>query len=233
MDEYTDINKFFTLKRYEYYLSQVNNPSDVLEIGVGDFTGTKYLRESFPEDVTVYSLDPDPPETLNPFVLEYSAQDYAKEFSGTSNFDLVVLSHVLEHVELSEAKEILEAAWALTSPGGQLIVGVPNANSLHRKLGVRIGLLNNLHSLNEADIRLGHKRVWGYAEFVKFCSDILPKSADIIFGGTQLKIQPNSELEEKLNTEDGLKYLNALFDMGINLPYNAADIHCIATKVQK
>lgn len=234
MDEYTDINKYFTEKRYEYYLSMIQNPKSILEIGVGDLTSTRYLYENVPDGVTVHAVDPDPPPGTNPFdpyVFPNTAQEFVKY---NQRYDLVILSHVLEHVELDEASEIINAAYELTLPGGHLIIDVPNANSLHRRVGVDMGILPNIFSLNDEDIRLGHKRVWGSTEFKDFCSDNLlsnPQTDRLIFGGTQLKVQPNSELKEKLSTEEGRKYLDSLFSIGRLFPSFAADIYCVVEKV--
>ncbi|HWN68041.1 MAG TPA: hypothetical protein VNM90_10415, partial [Haliangium sp.] len=36
----------------------------------------------------------------------------------------------------------------------------PNAESVHRRIGQRMGLLARLTDLNEADLRIGHRRVY-------------------------------------------------------------------------
>ena len=42
-------------------------------------------------------------------------------------------------------------------------VAVPNAGSLHRRLGVRAGMLDSIVSLTPADERIGHRRVYSPA----------------------------------------------------------------------
>ena len=50
------------------------------------------------------------------------------------------------------------ASWL--TPGGRLLIIVPNALSIHRRLGVQMGLLGSPYELNEADQLIGHKRVY-------------------------------------------------------------------------
>jgi SAM-dependent methyltransferase len=75
-----------------------------------------------------------------------------------AEFDVAVLGHVLEHV--ADPVEILGVARDLVRPGGDVLVTVPNALSLHRLAGVRMGLLAEPWSLNEDDVRIGHRRVY-------------------------------------------------------------------------
>ena len=44
------------------------------------------------------------------------------------------------------------------APGGVAAIAVPNARSLHRLVGQRAGLLDDLYRLSEHDLALGHRR---------------------------------------------------------------------------
>lgn len=81
-----------------------------------------------------------------------------EEFEAARNFDVIVASHVLEHVD--QPVELLAHLGQLLKPGGTLIGLVPNAESLHRRLGLAMGLSKQLDDLSERDYLVGHKRVY-------------------------------------------------------------------------
>lgn len=85
-------------------------------------------------------------------------EQLAEDFSTAERFDEVVLSHVLEHVE--EPVRLLATARSLLQEAGRVLVAVPNAGSLHRRLGVRAGFLHSITSLTPADLQIGHRRVY-------------------------------------------------------------------------
>jgi SAM-dependent methyltransferase len=72
--------------------------------------------------------------------------------------DTIVASHFLEHVD--EPVDLLRRFARWLAPGGRALLVVPNAGSLHRQIGRRMGLLRELTDLNDGDLRLGHKRVY-------------------------------------------------------------------------
>ena len=81
-----------------------------------------------------------------------------EDFSAVRNFDVVLASHVLEHVD--RPVELLIDLSQLLRPGGVLVGLVPNAESLHRRLGVAMGLSKKLDDLSERDYLVGHQRVY-------------------------------------------------------------------------
>lgn len=87
-----------------------------------------------------------------------------EEFTTDEKFDVVLLSFILEHVE--DPVSILKKVKTFIKPNGCLFVMVPNAESLHRRVGKAMGLIPKLNSLNESDIRQGHRRVYNLNELV-------------------------------------------------------------------
>jgi 2-polyprenyl-3-methyl-5-hydroxy-6-metoxy-1,4-benzoquinol methylase len=87
----------------------------------------------------------------------------AEDFHSATRFDTVVLSHVLEHVDDPEG--LLRTAATHLGPGGRVIGVVPNAGSLHRRIGVRMGALTDIHDLTESDLAIGHRRVYDVETF--------------------------------------------------------------------
>src|SRR5206468_644522 len=81
-----------------------------------------------------------------------------EEYAPGRAFETAVLGHVLEHV--ADPVTILRATRDLLGPHGVAIVTVPNADSIHRQIGVAMGMLASTTELNEADHRIGHRRVY-------------------------------------------------------------------------
>jgi 2-polyprenyl-3-methyl-5-hydroxy-6-metoxy-1,4-benzoquinol methylase len=73
-------------------------------------------------------------------------------------FEDIVMVRVLEH--LDDPVGILQKLAGYLAPQGQLHLVVPNARSLHRRLGKAMGLLASLDSFSPRDIQYGHRRVY-------------------------------------------------------------------------
>ena len=94
-----------------------------------------------------------------------------EDFEAVKNFDVILASHILEHVD--QPVELLTHLGGLLRPGGILIGLVPNAESLHRRLGVAMGLSKQLDDLSERDVLVGHQRVY----------DLMMLKQDLMQGG--------------------------------------------------
>jgi 2-polyprenyl-3-methyl-5-hydroxy-6-metoxy-1,4-benzoquinol methylase len=81
-----------------------------------------------------------------------------EEFLTEDRFEDVVMVRVLEHVE--DPVATLAKLGSFLKPEGQLHVVVPNARSLHRRVGKAMGLLKDLTDFSPRDIQYGHKRVY-------------------------------------------------------------------------
>jgi 2-polyprenyl-3-methyl-5-hydroxy-6-metoxy-1,4-benzoquinol methylase len=82
-------------------------------------------------------------------------------FTPAEPYDAVLALHVVEHVDDPVPLMRHLAGWL--RPGGRLIVVVPNAESLHRQLAVRMGLQPTLDTLSARDHLVGHRRVYALA----------------------------------------------------------------------
>jgi SAM-dependent methyltransferase len=81
---------------------------------------------------------------------------FFEEFTPGAEVDAVEMGFVLEHVD--DPAAVLARYAGFLRPGGTIVVVVPNARALHRRLGQAAGLLDNLFRLSPADLELGHKR---------------------------------------------------------------------------
>jgi 2-polyprenyl-3-methyl-5-hydroxy-6-metoxy-1,4-benzoquinol methylase len=93
---------------------------------------------------------------LSPHVAVYHS--LIEEFRTEERFEDVVMVRVLEHLE--DPVGTLARLASFLKPGGQLHLIVPNARSLHRRIGKAMGLLRELNDFSPRDIQYGHQRVY-------------------------------------------------------------------------
>lgn len=84
-----------------------------------------------------------------------------ESFAPEQAYDAVLALHVLEHVD--RPGDLLEHLTSWVRPGGLLVAVTPNARSIHRMLGVAMGVQENLDDLSERDHLVGHQRVYDLA----------------------------------------------------------------------
>ena len=77
---------------------------------------------------------------------------------GNIKFNTILALHILEHLE--DPINFLKTMKSLLADKGKIIIVVPNAESLHRHLGVKMGIIETIYDLGEEDIRVGHKRIY-------------------------------------------------------------------------
>ncbi|WP_354698444.1 Trans-aconitate 2-methyltransferase [Paraconexibacter sp. AEG42_29] len=110
-----------------------------------------------------------------------------EEFVPERPYDAVLALHIAEHVDDPVALFRLVHNWL--APGGAIVVMVPNARSLHRRLAVRMGLQPALDTLSARDHLVGHQRVYDLATL---WSDLAQASFHVEEEfGYQLKTVPN------------------------------------------
>lgn len=127
-----------------------------------------------------------------------------EEFHASLTYDVILASHVLEHVDDPQAILRLVSSWL--KEAGRIIAVVPNRNSLHRQLAVVMGLQPALDSLSKRDLLVGHQRVYSLQTLEQ---DILAAGLSVIDScGFFLKVLPNSMMLHY--SRDLLRGLNAI-----------------------
>lgn len=145
--------------------------ASTLELGIGHGF-TVNLLSDFYRDYAVIDASP---AVIAKFRKEYPLskakviESYFETFSSERKYDVVVLGFVQEHVD--DPKAILRHFRQFANPGARFYIAVPNAESLHRRLGHEAGLLPDIMTLGTGDLALGHKRLYSVASLTKELED--------------------------------------------------------------
>jgi len=143
--------------------SKIPDAGNILDLGYGDghsFQNLKILTTHRDLQVTVIegakSLVEIAKKNANSnFDIVH---DFFETFQTGSRFDVIIASHVLEHVD-NPVELLLHLKKFLTTNG--MILGiVPNSESIHRRLAVILKLQDSLDSLSQRDFLVGHQRVY-------------------------------------------------------------------------
>lgn len=160
----------FEIEWIRKFLSQNDK---VLDLGFGD----GIFLESFlnHEDFTILEAAPSLVRKANQKIQETQSkvkivETFFEEYETNAKYDVVIASHVLEHVENPHL--VLKKCQEWLRPGGSLLVVVPNRESFHRRLGLKMGLQNNLEDLSQRDHAVGHRRVYSRAILESELTDV-------------------------------------------------------------
>jgi 2-polyprenyl-3-methyl-5-hydroxy-6-metoxy-1,4-benzoquinol methylase len=185
---------------------------DVLEMGAGELMWTGEIVEKFGHSSIVDgsgNLLHHAQATYGDKVTCY--ESFFEDFTPADGrrFQTVIATHVLEHVY--SPVDVLKRSHAWLAEGGRMILVVPNATSIHRRLGVKMGALKTVYDFSERDHRVGHQRVYDL-ETLK--SDALAAGFRIVHvQGFFLKILPVAKM---VDFPDAL--VKALFDVADEIP---------------
>src|ERR1017187_9677978 len=99
-------------------------------------------------------------------------------------------NHILEHVD--DPIEVLRKSRDWLLPQGIAVFTVPNATSLHRRIGMKLGMLIDVASPSDQDRVIGHQRVYDAA---RLRADIVKAGYTIIeMGGFNLKLVSQAQM---------------------------------------
>lgn len=219
-EEFLDFD--FKLNQFNHRtLSKYFKGDSCLELGPALGQMTRFLVKDFKQvhivDGSEYLLN-QVPEYNN--VRKYHS--YFEEFIPTTKYETIIMSHVLEHIEYPV--EVLKRIKHWVSKDGVVIISVPNAESIHRKAAVHMGLLDSVYELNERDHQLGHYRVYDLESLI---SDVSNAGFTVLdSGGIFLKPLSNGQIEQ--NWTDSM--INAFYELGKEMPRNCAEIFVVLKK---
>jgi SAM-dependent methyltransferase len=138
-------------------------------------------------------------------------QTFFEQFDTGERFDAIVMGFVLEHVD--DPAAVLARYRNFLKPNGALFIAVPNAKSLNRRLGLEMGLIDDIYALNANDHALGHQR--------QYCVDSLRAQVESCgyriahIEGIYLKPLP---LKVLLGLENPEANMQAMLRVGVEFP---------------
>lgn len=209
--------------RYEI-LAPYFNGETCLELGSADGQGTKHLINYFSHVVAVDGSK----EYIEKIKSEFpkdkvtAIHSLFEELDIKEKFDTVILAHILEHVE--DPVEVLKIGKKFLKKDGVILVDVPNANSINRLVGVKMGLIKDKYELHQGDLRIGHRRVY---DFDSLLLDMKKAKLTVVAkGGVFFKPVSNDQVE-KYWTED---MIQGFLRLGEDFPELCSDIYVVGKR---
>lgn len=152
---------------------------------------------------------------------------FGETFKLNEKFDTITMNMLLEHVDNPIA--LLKNCKKHLAKRGRILVQVPNASSVTRRLGILMGIIDNTnHISNKERDYYGHKRVYTLDTLEKDCKKAGLKA--VKKGGILFKPLPN-EMLLKICREQGKewteKFMNALIKFGEDRPEDCANLYIV------
>ncbi len=147
--------KYYTAR---HLLEVLPGTGRTLEMGCGDGYITDYLAQQC-NSLTVLDGSKEQLEAIRRRLphLTYVCSLF-EAYAPPGPYDAIVAAHVLEHV--LDPVSLLKRMAGWLAKGGRIDIVVPNAESLNRRLGVKMGLIGTTDELGVNDLAIGHRRIY-------------------------------------------------------------------------
>lgn len=200
---------------------------NILELGCSDGYMTSLLNVIASDHVVVEAA----PEFLEaargavPEGVDF-VQALFEEYEPDRQFDLVVMSFILEHVAEPRALIARARRW-LTPHTGRIVAIVPNIRAFSRQLGRAIGVVGELAEITPSEQAHGHRRSY---DRIAFDRDVEGAGAEILArGGLVVKPFANTHMDLMLRQGIiGADQLLGLERLGIEYPDLCHSIYVVA-----
>ena len=212
-DRHHVLDNRLTLEWYPQRVASMAKNGSMLELGLGHGYSTDYFARVFDQ----YTVVEGSPEMIERFNARYSVsniniiQGYFENFDTPLRFDAIGMGFVLEHVD--DPTLLVRNFSRFLAPGGSIFIAVPNAESLHRRIGHEAGLLQDLQALSEADLDFGHQRYFTRDSLCELVENAGLEVSSI--EGLLLKPVTTEQLDE-LDLSEPI--LQALLKVGVDYP---------------
>ncbi len=138
-------------------------------------------------------------------------QAWFEEFDTKERFDAIGMGFVLEHV--ADPQLILQRYARMLAPGGSIFIAVPNAQSLHRRIGHAAGMLPDLTQLSAADLAFGHRRYFTLESLRS-----LVRAAGLVELRTEGLLLKPVTTQQLLDLQLDERVLQGMLDVGVDYP---------------
>lgn len=144
-----------------------------------------------------------------------------ERFDTLASWSDVVAANALEHVD--DPVALLRRAGEWLTPGGRVHIVVPNGLSLHRLVGVEMGLLPDPLTVTPDDFAQGHVRNYTYDSIV---ADVRAAGLRVVHvEPVFLKVVPNVQM---VDWDDRL--VDALHAVAGRFPEHGAEVYVVAER---
>lgn len=212
-----DFDKKLIFMRYKIIKGYFKGPFG-LELGSAEGSMTQFLVNDFKE-LTIVEGSKDLVDTVPPKDNLVKVHSLFEDFKPEKKYNTIIMEHILEHVD--DPVGLLKKASNWLAKDGVLIAGVPNANSFHRLVAVKMDMLNDVCELNDRDHRVGHRRVY---TLDKFKEDFAKSGLNVIDeGGVFFKPLSNKQIDDTWTDE----MIDGFYELGKEFPQYAAEIFLV------
>ena len=208
-----------------------NDLDSILGLGIGHSIVTNALI-SLSESETLSNVEiiEGSNEVINQFKDKHAVlpasmnliHGFFENYESSKKFDGIEMGFVLEHVD--DPLFILRHFKKFLNHQGKFFIAVPNAESLHRRIGVGAGLLQRIDTLSPVDYELGHKRYFTLSSLL----DMI-KMADLkveFVSGLMLKPVTTSQMNKLNFSPDIIEGMNKV---ALEFPALSNAIYVVAT----
>jgi 2-polyprenyl-3-methyl-5-hydroxy-6-metoxy-1,4-benzoquinol methylase len=217
LKEQLDFDKRLIRFRYRTLKPHIQGPYG-LELGPAEGEMTQFLVADF-EELTAVEGAADLLEQIPVHPRLVKVHSLFEEFRPNKLYNTIVMEHILEHVD--DPVGLLKRATPWLAPGGKLLLGVPNASSIHRLAAVKMGLLGKPNDLNTRDVALGHRRVYSPATLRADIEEAGLKAIEL--GGVFFKPLSNKQIQDHWTEE----MIEGFYELGKDFPEHAAEIYAV------
>ena len=163
-DPDTDFDRHFTLGTADLLVARVQAGQSVLELGCAAGLMTERLAGAGASVVAVDREDAYLARVAGRRLARVTCRKADLErYSDSAVYDHVVATNVLH--ELDDPRALLERARRWLAPGGLLHVSLQNPDSIHRLVGLELGLIDRTETISELGRRYATRRIWSAEAF--------------------------------------------------------------------
>lgn len=208
-----DVMHPFILRSFEPFF----RAGSLLELGSfkGDFTRRLMTRFS---DITCVEASDDAIEAARARVGDHVrlVRGTFEEVALDRQFDNIVLTHVLEHLD-DPVKVLRRINQEWLSAGGRLFLVCPNANAASRQIAVKMGLISHNAAVTPAEAQHGHRCTYSLDTLER---DAVAGGLRVVHrSGVFFKALANFQWDRLLKTDIISKeYLEGCYELGHHYP---------------
>ena len=147
---------------------------------------------------------------------------FLEDIQNPLQYDIVLCASLIHHIE--EPNQFLNSIKKFLKPSGVVLATVPHVKSLHRRIGVKMGLLSSEYGDSERNVRFAQ---FGRYDMEKF-QKLFEHNRYSILESYGYMIKPfSSDIMEKIGLNE--KQVQAMFEIGKEFQEISSQLYIKAT----